>query len=206
MDRETILEKYSRFRVDRLRKIGQRIRPGKIVFFGDSLTEIFPLKKYFPEYDTFNSGISGNTTGDLLDRIDTSIYSFSPSAVVMLIGSNDVVNEIRDISYIVGNYRRLIEGMKEHGTDRILLQSCYPIHGEKAVFNREIVLLNQEIRNLAEEYGCLFADVHSVLTDHETGEMRKEYSRDGIHPNRAGYTKIADYLKEYLKKLVGPCV
>ena len=201
MDQAEFLKRYSRFRTAWIRRIGQKIRPGKIVFFGDSMTEIFFLKKYFPEYDTFNSGISGNTTKDLLDRADACLYSYSPSAVVMLIGSNDVVNENRSTAYIIRNYRRLVEDMNEHGIDRILLQSCYPIHGEKAVFNRQIVLLNQEIRHLAEEYGCLFADVHSVLADPRTGEMRRAYSRDGLHPNRTGYTVIADYLEDYLREL-----
>ena len=134
-----LLEIYSRYKVRRFTKIGKRIRPGKILFFGDSLTDIYRLYKYLPAYDTFNSGISGNTTQDLLNRIDVCVFAYKPSAVVMLIGSNDIVNENRDIGSIAINYRLLLQQMKEHGIERILVQSCYPVYGQKASVNAQIL-------------------------------------------------------------------
>lgn len=49
-----------------------------VVFLGDSLTDVFALKKYYPEYSTFNRGISGDTSYGLLSRMKVSAYDALP--------------------------------------------------------------------------------------------------------------------------------
>ncbi len=45
--------------------------PGKprVVFFGDSITDIWRLNEYFPDSDYLNRGISGQTAGQLVQRM-----------------------------------------------------------------------------------------------------------------------------------------
>ena len=41
-----------------------------IVFLGDSITDFYDLDKYFYDYNVVNSGISGNTTDDILNSVE----------------------------------------------------------------------------------------------------------------------------------------
>ena len=47
--------------------------PGATVFFGDSLTDFFPIQDFFPRIPIYNRGIAGNTTKDLLKRLQDVI-------------------------------------------------------------------------------------------------------------------------------------
>ncbi len=46
-----------------------------IVFFGDSITEGYNVKEFYDEFRVVNSGISGNITEDLINRIDRDLYN-----------------------------------------------------------------------------------------------------------------------------------
>ncbi|MEV0617402.1 GDSL-type esterase/lipase family protein [Nonomuraea sp. NPDC050404] len=46
-------------------------------------------------YEFVNAGINGNTTDDLRLRMDTDVVACRPAAVTILIGTNDVRNEVR---------------------------------------------------------------------------------------------------------------
>ena len=64
---------------------------GGVVFLGDSITEIAPLAKLFPSIHTVNRGISGDTTRGMLFRLDDNVLDLEPSAVVILGGTNDMM-------------------------------------------------------------------------------------------------------------------
>ena len=65
-----------------------------IVFLGDSITQGYNLSNYFNNYPVINSGISGNTTRDVLNDMYGRVYQYNPSKVVILIGTNDIFNGI----------------------------------------------------------------------------------------------------------------
>ena len=111
----------------------------KIVFFGDSITEMgrnrelnkhtdiesygsgFPifvasnLYKINPEkYEVINRGISGNTVAHLYARIKQDVWNLQPDVLNILVGVNDVAHEINwqggvDIWRYEKIYRCLIE-------------------------------------------------------------------------------------------------
>ena len=61
-----------------------------VVFLGDSLTEGYDLKTYYPEYNVVNRGIGGDTTFGLEKRLQVSAYDINPKMVMMLIGVNNL--------------------------------------------------------------------------------------------------------------------
>lgn len=58
--------------------LNSKIQDENIVFYGDSITEGYNVKEFFDEYCVVNSGISGNVTKDLIDRIDPDLYDYNP--------------------------------------------------------------------------------------------------------------------------------
>ncbi|MCA9086783.1 MAG: hypothetical protein KDA81_22150, partial [Planctomycetaceae bacterium] len=63
-----------------------------IVFLGDSITQGLgnDFRKQFSDLLLANRGISGDTTRGMLIRMQDDVLSLNPSAVVLLMGTNDL--------------------------------------------------------------------------------------------------------------------
>ena len=89
---------------------------------------------------------------------------------------------------------------------KIIVQSVYPIadvsfHDHYRYGHGHIKDLNADLNGLCDEYGCVYADVFSLLEDKdECMDMR--YSSDGLHPNGAGYEIISAYLTPLISQLL----
>ena len=62
----------------------------RVVFFGDSITDIWKLAEYFPGKPYINRGISGQTTPQMLVRLRQDVIDLHPNVLVVLAGTNDV--------------------------------------------------------------------------------------------------------------------
>ena len=62
----------------------------RVVFFGDSITDIWKLEDYFPGKPYLNRGIGGQTTPQMLVRFRQDVIDLHPKAVVILAGTNDI--------------------------------------------------------------------------------------------------------------------
>src|SRR5512146_2916448 len=80
----------------------QQKRTQRIVFFGDSITELgaqsggyvivigYALKEKNSGAEVIGAGVSGNKVPDLLARLDRDVLSHKPTTVFVYIGINDV--------------------------------------------------------------------------------------------------------------------
>ena len=176
-------------------------RGGKVVFFGDSITEYCDLEKYYPDLNTVNLGIAGNTSGEMLDRIG-AVYDQKPDIVVILGGANDFFQDIPEDD-IVSNLRSIILGIREHvPTAKILLQSVYPIvEGRPLLFTQRAMSLNGRLESMAFELGCTYVDVFSTLCT-DVGRLQDRYSLDGVHLNEEGYAAACLVVAKALRDMI----
>lgn len=185
-----------------------KIHDENIVFFGDSITEGYNVKEFFDEYHVVNSGISGDKTKDLLDRIEPDLYDYNPSKVIILIGTNDIRDNISD-EEIIDNIKNIINGIRKNRKNaEICIQSIYPINRDvdtdywkdvnNEYYNKHIIKLNKLIKNLCKEENITYIDVYSKLID-DKGNLKSSYTKEGLHLNDLGYYKVTNVLKEYLK-------
>ncbi|HYK50280.1 MAG TPA: GDSL-type esterase/lipase family protein, partial [Terriglobales bacterium] len=88
----------------------------RVVFFGDSITDIWPIQKYFPGKPYINRGIGGQTTPQMLLRFRPDVIDLQPAAVVILAGTNDIAGNTGPMSLeeIEGNYASLAELANAH--------------------------------------------------------------------------------------------
>ena len=183
---------------------------GHVVFVGDSITDGCDLSLYYPDLDAYNRGISGDTTGGVLNRMKVSVYDLQPSVVVLLVGTNDYERAFNHSNeHILSNYRKILEKIKTHcPSTRVVVQSVYPIsdvsfHDHYKYGHGRIKELNRELSSLSQEFGYVYADVFSLL-ESENEEMDMRYSEDGLHPNDVGYRVVSAYLGPIiLAQLVG---
>lgn len=177
-------EKYADYEVD-------------VAFLGDSLTDLYDLEKYYPQYLTANRGIGGDTTFDLEDRLGLSVYELKPKVAVMLIGVNN-------IDSMLDNYERILKGLRDNLPDtEIVLLSLTSMSGTWGLNNHLAAYNNVHIKLLAEKYGLEYVDLYSALLNPKTGEIHAEYTIDGCHLTPAGYEAVTDAVTPTLEKLLG---
>lgn len=182
-------------------------KPGSIVFVGDSITDFFRLNEFFHGVYVINRGIGGDTTDGVLRRLNESVFELMPSKVFLLIGTNDIGDDKSD-EHIIGNIERIIDEIREKCPyAKIHLQSVYPVsRAKERKINRYIVgkrtnerirRINEKLEKVAGEKGIVYIDVFSHLTD-ETGNLKSEYTVEGLHLTIEGYRVCADVLRPYV--------
>ena len=169
-----------------------------VAFLGDSLTDGYDLKQYYPQYVTANRGIGGDTTFDLEGRLEISVYELKPKVAVMLIGANNV-------DTMFENYESILRGLKENLPDtKIVLLSLTAMGGEMwGRKNQQAAYNNVTIRLLAEKYGFIFVDLYTPLYDVSIREVYDGYTSDGGHLTHAGYTVVTEQITPVLEHLLG---
>jgi lysophospholipase L1-like esterase len=182
-------------------------KPGSIVFLGDSITDFFRLNEFFPEVYVINRGISGDTTDGVLRRLPESVYELSPSKVFLMIGTNDLANK-KSVEYISENIKKIISEIKENSPQtKIYLQSVYPVSllKDKKIKrfivgkrnNDDISRLNSILKTMADEMEITYIDVYNHLVD-ESGNIKTEYTVEGLHLTIQGYSVVAGVLRPYI--------
>lgn len=178
-----------------------------IIFFGDSITEIYNLNKYYPKRNVVNKGVSGNKTTDLVNRINEDVYEYNPSKVFLLVGINDLAADTEQED-ILENIQLIINGIQiNRKNSEIYVESVYPInkdlimeHGTNFAYtldNNKVMNLNNELKKLCKENDITYIDVYSKLID-ENNELKGNYTKDGIHLSDLGYLKVTSELKKYV--------
>src|SRR5205085_9280339 len=73
-------------------------RENRVVFFGDSITDMWHLDESFPNKPYINRGIGGQTTSQMLVRFRQDVIDLQPRVVVILAGTNDIAGNSGPIS------------------------------------------------------------------------------------------------------------
>lgn len=174
----------------------------------------YALQKYNEgsnELILFNLGIGGETTEGLLKRIshEMSARNSGEGNIVFLgYGANDLA--VKDGKQMVGpesfrtNIEKAVRIAKEF-SDEIYLISIIPVSEKidgklsatgKVRTNKDVLLYNQVLKNLAAENSLEYIDFHAVfLQDKEI-----LLSADGVHPNGRGYGMMAETAIQIIEK------
>lgn len=167
----------------------------RVVFFGDSITDMWKLEKYFGEKPYVNRGIGGQTTPQMLVRFRQDVIDLHPQVVVILAGTNDIAGNTGPMlsEDIEANFASMEELARTHGI-RVVFSSILPVHnytprGEDFSSQRpreRILELNSWIKDYCAKNGVVYLDYFSAMVD-DKGMLRRELAEDGLHPNDAGY-------------------
>lgn len=168
-----------------------------------------------------NRGVAGNNTNDLLKRIDRDVIADSPYLVIIMIGTNDMANSNKLISYSQyrANYQQIVSKLLNKGT-QVMLMSPPPIdtgylfkRHKRSLFkespNSKLDSVAIIVREIASKNSLHYVDINKLfklagspnrttksLIINEANFDKK----DGIHPTKEGYELIAKNVFNYLKK------
>ncbi|MBE9118390.1 lysophospholipase [Lusitaniella coriacea LEGE 07157] len=165
------------------------------VLLGDSISLWFPQEMLPTDKDWLNQGISGETTRGLLGRL-ALLDETEPKAIFIMIGINDLIKGVKDET-VVANQLLIVRYLKQvHPNSTIILQSILPHSADKATWegrdrllalpNQRIRGINQRLRAIAQAEDILFLDLYPLFAD-ERGNLRTEFSTDGLHLSQQGY-------------------
>jgi lysophospholipase L1-like esterase len=171
-----------------------RVGPDDVILaYGDSLT--FGTGAAEPESypvvlgtligrNVVRAGVPGEISAQGLSRLPSALEAHKPKIVLLCLGGNDMLRRLDDKT-IAANLREMVQLIRRQGAAVVVIGVPKPaLFGGAATFYTELA---KELRVPYE--GEIMA---AVLRD-------PNLKSDPIHPNAAGYRKIAERLAALLK-------
>ncbi len=200
---------------------GFRVRSGDgIVFLGDSITRlggeeggwIDMVLSGLAEGGVTNvmavrAGWDGQTSGDMLGRIDSLLNRPGVNWICISCGVNDVWGFDWKRGVMLSDYRRNVRRMldkaAERGVNVVLLTPT--LVGENTSFARNRILMPyvEFIRAEAKRRGLLLADVNRAEVEGLSnfhGDGLRHFTYDGVHPVKAGHEMFAKTVLDALRR------
>ena len=182
----------------------------RVVFIGDSITDMWDLAAAFPGKPYVNRGIGSQVTAQMLVRFEQDVVALQPSAVVILGGVNDVTGflQLETAEGIASNIEAMADIADRHGIEVVLCSilpvTNTPTAGHIEAERKPEVLreVNARLRVLAAEGGHTYADYASVLAGVD-GLLRADLTSDGVHPLAAGYALMAPIADAAIAEALG---
>jgi lysophospholipase L1-like esterase len=186
-----------------VKNYGSNTRPLKIIPFGDSITAsnsaktlgLWAFSNGYAESSICqsggrytllsNAGVSGNTTAQMLARVQTDVIALKPDVCLLLGGTNDFVSGMADSVYtsIFNNLENIIKAL--------LVNKILPIivtPPPKNAAATEAKRSQPFYYALARYYGLPLIDMYRTLVDPANGNYKAGLSSDNVHPNASGIT------------------
>ncbi|MGD8581692.1 MAG: arylesterase [Gammaproteobacteria bacterium] len=165
-----------------------------ILAFGDSLTfgtgakqeQAYPVQlQTLVSRTVINAGIPGEITRNGLRRLPTLLKQHQPELVIICHGGNDILRRL-NLQQTRSNIQQMIDISRAHGAQVVLVG--VPEFG---------LFLSS-----AEFYTELAEHNHLPIENTVLSEILKNntWKSDQIHPNAAGYNRMANRLVQLLKK------
>lgn len=203
----------------------------RIVFAGDSVTDMGSacpvgegmfdnlgkgyvrmieniIASWYPELNVriTNSGVTGNTSRDLLVRFDRDVIDLKPQFVSICIGINDVWRQFDSPAFsecmvTIEEYENNLEEMILKVKDKVKgIFICTPYYIEpngEDMMRKRMDEYGAVCKKLAKRYDCEFVDFQTMYDKFCKYKHSSFIAWDRVHPNQIGATLMA---KEFLKK------
>lgn len=180
----------------------------RVVFIGDSIFEGWPgLEALAPPGVRFlDRGVAGQTTAQVLLRFQDDALALGPAAVVILAGVNDLRAVFASPAVVghaalprIARHISAMADMAEGRGVRVAVCALPPVHASARSRDPAAVRsVNTWLAGFAAERRCGFVDTYAPLLD-ENGYPDPRLTRDGVHPNSAGYTAMGAALRDGLR-------
>lgn len=197
----------------------------KIVFFGDSITELGVKKGGYidllnnrivgngqtNQFELLGAGIGGNKIYDLYLRLERDVLSKDPNVVVVWIGVNDVWHKSMmgtgtDYDKFGLFYDALVQKIQAKGSKVILVTPA--VIGERYDQSNpqdgELNLYANWIRTYAEAHQIKLVDCRKLFLDYSAKNNPMQADKgiltyDRVHLNDAGNQLVADAIWDAIK-------
>lgn len=202
-------------RADILIKDGQ-----KVAFLGDSITAhgwersggyvhlvVAGLAAEGVKIVPIPAGVSGNTSNNMLARLDRDVLSKQPDWMTLSCGVNDVMHRTGgvDLAAYQKNITSIVDQAQARGIRVMIFTATVTGEDLSNADNQKLAAYNDFLRQLAKERNLPLADLNPAFQN-AIGAAKAPagtlvLTADGVHPNPDGYRVMA---REILKALGVP--
>ncbi len=204
----------------------KRDKTKKVVFFGDSITQmgiqpkgyITVMKDMLQKegdtgYNLIGAGIGGNKVYDLYLRLEDDVLSQSPDIVIIYVGVNDVWHKSTsgtgtDADKFEKFYRAVIKKIQAANA-KVILVTPATIGEKKNYVNQQDGDLNKYtaiIKSIGDSLHIPVCDLRTLFENYEQEHNTNDVDRgvltvDGVHLNDTGNQLVAETIFKEIKDL-----
>jgi len=169
-----------------------------------------------------NAGRGGHNSRNLLARLDRDVLAHRPDLVVLMVGTNDVLNHGNAVPLkeYRANLGKLIKRVRA-AKSRVLLATILPCHAPFLLSRHpaefygsdgpagRIRKANAVVRAVAKATRVVVVDLHALFEARgHVGAERQSWlrnpansrARDGVHPTAEGYQAMAEAIASAIAK------
>lgn len=198
----------------------------KIILMGASYVNAWHLKNV-AGMEVVNKGIDGQQSFEFLSRFRDDVLSLQPEAVIIWGFINDIHRSNRKnmestIDKIKSSYEKMIALSRDAGIETILASEV-TIRPEKSFVetimglvgrilgkqsyqdyvNRQVVAVNNWLKNYAEQNNLMLLDFQTLLSDEKNMRKKKYATKDGTHVSSKGYEVLTAFTQKHVPQLFG---
>lgn len=138
-----------------------------------------------------NAGIFGQTSSQILARIDSDVIAYAPDVCLLNAGTNDIAagySTDADYAATMNNIEQMVRKLLRAGIMPVVaVPPPFTAHETETRKLRVLIYL------LAEYYSIPLIDIYQVCVDPATGGWKSGYNSDDRHPNPTAISAIAAY-------------
>jgi lysophospholipase L1-like esterase len=161
---------------------------------GDATSQYaYWLMQAHPDWEVINQGINAQRSDQIQARFEDDVIAKKPAVVVILAGVNDVYQG-RDVEHVKAELAAMYTRAKAAGV-KVVAGSIIPYNTATADQNARMHAINEWIRTeAATDPDVRFVDTRAAVAAPDNPD-RLVSSPDGLHPDAAGYRKMADAIE-----------
>ena len=140
-------------------------------------------------FEVFNYGVGGEKVVNTRNRYFSALNATRPDALLLMEGANDIpAGEDGAASGAAAEIRVWVQEAKSRGI-RVFLATPVPGKpGNRMIQPFLLVDYANRMRRVAEQEGVTLIDLYALMLP----DAQRYIGVDGLHPNEAGYARIAD--------------
>jgi lysophospholipase L1-like esterase len=158
----------------------------------------FWLMQTHPEWQVLNRGVNGERTDQIAARFDRDVLAHHPAMVIILAGVNDIYQG-RPATSVTSELRKMYD---RAATAKIPVVACSIIPYNTATPDQN-ARMHEANRWIREQTGVTFVDTRAAVAKPDNGDLLIG-SPDGLHPDVAGYHRMADALEPAVRRVLAP--
>ena len=181
-----------------------------VLFVGDSLTEwwlrygIASWDADFAPLGAYDDGVAGDTTSNVLYRLDTgSLTGIDPRVVVVEVGTNNIGLLGQPAAEVVTGITAVVDTLH---TDlpgaRVLLEDLYPRNNAHTTQRLEVNSVNSLLSRARFDTPVTLVNPGRALLGDDQAFKPGVIHNDLLHPTAAGYRILAGELDPQIRRLL----
>lgn len=192
-----------------------------MIFRAFQLIVLFVIVSTSVDAQVINAGVAGNTSTELLARIEQDVLSQKPGLVIVMVGTNDMLNSRKMNTYreYASNLETIVKRLKAINAKVVLMspstvdaQYLFERHDRNSFQELPNVKMDSAraiVSRIAKQNQAYLIDIFQQFQDLNLPQHNKDLFimnldnsgyRDGVHPTRLGYFFIAENVFNFLKR------